>query len=59
MERTLGWFSNGLVCSYYVALSGCSLLTRLLTSAFILVNGIVFSRSNGLMIKCLIACLMN
>ena len=30
-----------------------------LTSAFVLVSRIIFNRSNGLMIKCLIACLMN
>ena len=35
------------------------LINRLLPSAFVLVNGIVFNRSNGLMIKCLIiACLL-
>ena len=32
---------------------------RLLTSVFVLVNSIKFNRSNGLMIKCLITCLMN
>ena len=36
----------------------CSINT-LLTSVFLLVKGIVFSRSNGLTIQCLIACLMN
>ena len=37
-----------------------NLLTkRLLKRVFVLVNGIVFNRSNGLRIKCLIACLMN
>ena len=36
----------------------CSINT-LLTSVFVLVKGIVFSRSNGLTIQCLIACLMN
>ena len=35
------------------------LINTLLTSVFVLVNGIVFSRSNGLIIQCLIACLMN
>ena len=35
------------------------LVNRLLTSVFVLVNGIVCNRSNGLMIKYLIACLMN
>ena len=30
-----------------------------LTSAFVLVSRIIFNRSNGSMIKCLIACLMN
>ena len=30
-------------------------INRLLTSVFVLVNGIVFNRSNALMIKCLIA----
>ena len=35
------------------------LINRLLTTAFVLVNGIVFSRSNGLIIQCLKACLMN
>ena len=34
-------------------------INKLLTSVFVLVNGIVFSRSNGLIIQCLIACLMN
>ena len=34
-------------------------INRLLTSVFVLVNGIVFSSSNGLIIQCLIACLMN
>ena len=29
-------------------------LNRLLTKVFVLVNGIIFKRSNGLMIKCLI-----
>ena len=32
------------------------LINRLLTSASVLINGIVFNRSNGSMIKCLIAC---
>ena len=27
--------------------------------SFVLINGILFNRSNGLMVKCLIACLMN
>ena len=31
------------------------LINRLLTRAFVLVNGIVFSRPNGLTIQCLIA----
>ena len=31
----------------------------MLTSAFVLVNGIVFSRSSRLIIQCLGACLMN
>ena len=35
------------------------LINRLLTSAFVLVNRIVLNKSNGLMIKCLITCLMN
>ena len=35
------------------------LINRLLTSVFVLVNGIVFERSNGLIIEYLIACLMN
>ena len=35
------------------------LISRLLTSVFVLVNGIVFERSNGLIIEYLIACLMN
>ena len=34
------------------------LIRRLLRSVFVLVNGMVFNRSNGLMIKCLIACLI-
>ena len=34
-------------------------INRLLTSAFVLVNGIVFNRSNGLIIRCLIAFLMS
>ena len=34
-------------------------INRLLTSAFVLVNRIVLNKSNGLMIKCLITCLMN
>ena len=39
------------------------IINRLLTSVFVLVNGILVTRSNGLMIKCLmnkylIACLM-
>ena len=34
-------------------------ITCSLTSVFVLVNGIVCNRSNGLMIKYLIACLMN
>ena len=42
---------------------GCSFLNllnnRLLTSAFVLVNGEIFIRSNDLTIQCLIACLMN
>ena len=35
------------------------LKSTLLTSVFVLVNGIVFIRSNGLMVKYLIVCLMN
>ena len=35
------------------------LINRLLTSVFVLVNRILFERSNGSIIKCLIACLMN
>ena len=35
------------------------LISTLLTRVFILINGIVFNRLNGLVIKCLIACLMN
>ena len=35
------------------------LINRLLTIVFVLINGIVFNRSNGLMIKFLTACLMN
>ena len=35
------------------------LINRLLTSAFVPVNGIVCNRSNGLITQCLIACLMN
>ena len=42
---------------------GCSFINllnnRLLTSAFVLVNGKIFIRSNDLTIQCLIACLMN
>ena len=34
-------------------------INRLLTSVLVLVNGIVFNRSNGLIIKCLTECLMN
>ena len=49
-------------CITYVL--GCSFiktcsLTRLLASVFVLVNAIVFNRPYGLMIKFLIACLMN
>ena len=35
------------------------LINRSITSVFVLVYGIVFNRSNGLIIKCLSACLMN
>ena len=35
------------------------LMNRLLSRTFVVVNGIVFNRSNGFMIKGLIACLMN
>ena len=35
------------------------LSNKLLTGAFVQVNGIAFARSNGLIIKCLKACLMN
>ena len=31
-------------------------ISRLLTGVFVHVNGIVFNRSNGLTIKCLIGC---
>ena len=48
-------------CVTYVV--GCSFIKTcqqvLLTRVFVLVNGIVFSRSNGLMIRSLIACLTN
>ena len=40
-------------CVTYVL--GCPSIKALLTSAFVLLNRIVFSRSNGLMIKSLIA----
>ena len=43
-------------CSF---IKTCSIINRLLTSVFVLANRIVFSGSNGLIIQCLTACLMN
>ena len=48
------------ICVNYVLLFYQNLLmNKLLTTVFVLVNGIVFSRSNGLITQCLIAYLMN